>query len=138
MSFALEVKTKLDEYNELMKQKPITLAATLDPRIKSFLGHIGINTDQIKTDLVEEWNLVYERSYKLAAFAYTDPSTSKGVTAETSSFLSLQKRARTAKLVRSHLQAKLIVGWPIDACISIRAAGIFQVGEGKPRDVSSY
>jgi hypothetical protein len=62
MSFALAVKKKLGEYNEVIKQNLITLAALLDPRIKSFLGHIGINTDQIKRDLVEEWNLVYERS----------------------------------------------------------------------------
>jgi hypothetical protein len=55
MSFALAVKKTLGEYNEVIKQKPITLAASLNPGIKSFLGHIGINTDQIKKDLVEEW-----------------------------------------------------------------------------------
>jgi hypothetical protein len=111
MSFSLEAKKKLGEYNELIKQKPITLAASLDPRIKSFLGHIGIDTDHIKRDLVEKWNLVYEMSYKSAAFAYADPSTSKGVTAETSSFLSLQNPLSTYSQVGSEPFASEVDRW---------------------------
>jgi hypothetical protein len=45
MSSSIDVKKTLGEYNKAIKQKPITLAASFDPRIKSFLGHIGINTD---------------------------------------------------------------------------------------------
>jgi hypothetical protein len=101
MSFALSVKKNLGEYNKVIKQKPITLAASLDPHIKSLLCHVGINTDQIKKDLVEEWNLIYEMSYNSAAAAYTDPPTSKGFTAETSSFLSLLNPPSTDSQVGS-------------------------------------
>jgi hAT family C-terminal dimerisation region len=119
MSFALAVKKKLGEYNEVIKQKPITLAASLDPRIKSFLGNIGINTYQIKRYLVEEWNLVYERSYNAAAAAYTDPSTSKGVTEQISSFLSLLKPPSTDSQVGSEPFANEVGRWMAHSPMSI-------------------
>ena len=62
--FAVEVKRKLDEYEVLVKQDKVILAAALDPRIKSLLPEFGYDNDSMAAKLEAEWGTTYSEQYE--------------------------------------------------------------------------
>lgn len=83
--FARKVEEKLNEYQSLVRQPHVTLAAALDPRIKPFLSKIGISATTIKQSLRAEWDDEYADKYCSGILSNTNDS---GDIAMTNSFLS--------------------------------------------------
>jgi hypothetical protein len=62
--FAAQVQTKLNEYETLVTQDEVVLAAALDPRIKSLLPDFGYCPRVISSNLESEWEASYSERYE--------------------------------------------------------------------------
>jgi hypothetical protein len=118
MRFANAVKQKLLEYKEVVNQKRVVLASSLDPRVKSLLDQVGLSVDQIQTHLVEEWKLNYENSYAADAASSVASSSFPGPFSETS-FLSLLHPATNSETIQE-LFSNEVRRWISHAPMSIK------------------
>ena len=61
--FAKAVKTKLDEYRELVSCPEVQIAACLDPRVRPYLLKIGISEENVKELIRKDYELEYESQF---------------------------------------------------------------------------
>ncbi|MEN9638885.1 MAG: hypothetical protein RLZZ262_753, partial [Bacteroidota bacterium] len=61
--FAMAVQSKLDEYREIVNCKQVKIAAFLDPRVKQYLSKVGIDMDELKKDIIQDFTTEYELTF---------------------------------------------------------------------------
>ncbi|KAE9277010.1 hypothetical protein PR003_g28901 [Phytophthora rubi] len=71
--FALSFKTKLDEYDELVKSREAQIAAVLDPRAKSLLPKVVADMAVIKQSVIHEYETAYRVRFETQQLPTTSP-----------------------------------------------------------------